>query len=130
MRKPYPTDLSDAEWPYLKGHLPTLEHNGRPRVHSLREILHAVFYVVKSGCARRLLPHDIPPWKTVYYFRFWRLDGTWEGMHAALRQRVRLRLKRNLSSAPGFMTTPVEEAPYPFGEPPSAKSCHPIGASS
>jgi putative transposase len=51
---------------------------------------------VRSGCAWRLLPHDFPPWKSVYYyFRFWRLDGTWERMHAALRQRVRVRLQRN-----------------------------------
>jgi putative transposase len=96
MRKPYPTDLSDAEWACLEGHLPTPEHNGRPRVHSLREILDAVFYIVRGGCAWRLLPHDFPPWTTVYhYFRSWRLDGTWERMHAALRQRVRVRLKRN-----------------------------------
>jgi transposase len=79
MRKPYPTDLSDAQWAYLEGHLPTPEHNGRPRLHSLREILDAIFYVVRSGCAWRLLPHDFPPWKTVYHYsRFWRLDGTWE----------------------------------------------------
>jgi putative transposase len=62
----------------------------------LREILDAVFYVVRGGCTWRLLPHDFPPWKTVYhYFRAWRIDGTWERMHAALRQRVRVRLKRN-----------------------------------
>jgi len=62
----------------------------------LREILNAIFYVVRSGCAWRLLPHDFPPWKTVYhYFRIWRVDRTWERMHAALRQRVRVRLKRN-----------------------------------
>jgi len=104
MRKPYPTDLSDAEWAYLKGHLPTPEHNGRPRVHSLREILDAVFYIVRSGCAWRLLPHDFPPWKTVYhYFRFWRLDGTWERMHAALRKRVRVRLKRNPQPSAGIV---------------------------
>jgi transposase len=69
---------------------------GRPRLHTLREILDAIFYVVRSACAWRLLPHDFPPWKTVYHsFRFWRLDGTWERVHAALRQRVRVRLKRN-----------------------------------
>jgi transposase len=62
----------------------------------LREILNAIFYIVRSGCAWRLLPHDFPPWRTVYhYFRAWRLDGTWERMHAALRQRVRICLKRN-----------------------------------
>ena len=96
MRKAYQTDLSDAEWSCLESHLPPPKANGRPRIYPLREILDAIFYVVRSGCAWRLLPHDFPPWKTVYhYFRFWRLDGTWERMHSALRQRVRVRLKRN-----------------------------------
>src|SRR5215207_1328485 len=82
MRKPYSTDLSDAEWSCLKGYLPTPENDGRPRVHSLREILNAIFYIVKSGCPWRLLPHDFPLWKTVYhYFRAWRLNGTWERLH-------------------------------------------------
>jgi putative transposase len=96
MRRAYQTDLSDAEWSCLESHLPAAKANGRPRLHSLREILDAIFYVVRSGCAWRLLPHDFPPWKTVYhYFRFWRLDGTWERMHTALRERVRVRRKRN-----------------------------------
>jgi putative transposase len=96
MRKAYQTDLSDAEWCCLEPHLPAPKANGRPRIYPLREFLDAIFYVLKSGCAWRLLPHDFPPWKTVYhYFRFWRLDGTWERMHAALRKRVRVRLKRN-----------------------------------
>ena len=96
MRKAYQSDLSDAEWSCLESHLPAPKANGRPRIYPLREILDAIFYVVRSGCAWRLLPHDFPPWKTVYhYFRFWRLDGTWERMHSALRQRVRVRLKRN-----------------------------------
>src|SRR5215212_7477928 len=96
MRKAYQTDLSDAEWSCLEPHLPTPKASGRPRIYVLREILDAVFYVLKSGCAWRLLPHDFPPWKTVYhYFRSWRLDGTWERMHAALRERVRVCLKRN-----------------------------------
>jgi putative transposase len=96
MRKAYQSDLSDAEWGCLELHLPAPKADGRPRLHSLREILDAIFYVVRSGCAWRFLPHDFPPWKTVYhYFRSWRLDGTWERMHAALRKRVRVRLKRN-----------------------------------
>src|SRR5215203_6896606 len=96
MRKPYPTDLSDAEWSCLEEHLPAPENCGRPRVHSLREILNAIFYIVRGGCPWRLLPHEFPPWKTVYhYFRFWRLDGTWERMHQALRERVRVRIGRN-----------------------------------
>jgi putative transposase len=96
MRKAYQSDLTDAEWSCLEGHLPAPKDNGRPRIYTLREIIDAIFYVLKSGCAWRLLPHDFPPWKTVYhYFRFWRLDGTWERMHTALRRRVRVRLKRN-----------------------------------
>jgi putative transposase len=96
MRTRYLTDLSDAEWACLEPHLPAPKANGRPRVYPLREILNAIFYVERSGCAWRLLPHDFPPWKTVYhYFRLWGVDRTWERMHAALRQRVRVRLKRN-----------------------------------
>jgi putative transposase len=77
MRKAYQSDLSDAEWSCLESHLPAPEANGRPRLHTLREILDAIFfYVLKTGCAWRLLPHDFPPWKTVYhYFRDWRLSG-------------------------------------------------------
>jgi putative transposase len=104
MRKAYQTDLSDAEWSCLEPHLPAPKANGRPRLHHLREILDAIFYVVRSGCAWRLLPHDFPPWKTVYhYFRFWRLDGTWERMHAALRKRVRVRTKRNPQPSAGIV---------------------------
>jgi putative transposase len=104
MRRPYFTDLSDAEWTYLKDYLPTPKAPGRPRVHTLREILNAIFYIVRSGCAWRLLPHDFPPWRTVYhYFRAWRLDGTWERMHAALRQRVRVCLKRNPQPSAGIV---------------------------
>jgi putative transposase len=96
MRRAYQSDLSDAEWSCLESYLPAPKANGRPRIYPLREILNAIFYVVRSGCAWRLLPHDFPSWKTVYhYFRFRRLDGTWERMHAALRDRVRVRLKRN-----------------------------------
>jgi putative transposase len=60
MRKPYPTDLSDAEWNYIEPHMPAPKGLGRLRVHDLREILNAVFYLLKSGCQWRLLPHDFP----------------------------------------------------------------------
>src|SRR5215203_450592 len=73
-------------------------------MHTTREILNAIFYILRGGCAWRLLPNDFPPWKTVYhYFRFWCLDGTWERMHAALRKRVRLRLKRNPQPSAGIV---------------------------
>jgi putative transposase len=103
MRKAYQTDLSDEEWSFLEPHLPIPNTTGRPKMHSTREILNAVFYIVRGGCAWRLLPHDFPPWKTVYhYFRSWRLDGTWEKMHSALRKRVRVRLKRDPQPSAGI----------------------------
>ena len=96
MRKPYPTDLSDVEWNYIEPHLPAPTGYGRPRIHDLREILNAVFYVLKSGCQWRLLSHDFPRWSTVYhYFRKWRIDGTWERINRAIRERLRIRLKRD-----------------------------------
>jgi putative transposase len=91
MRKAYQTDLSDAEWSRLEVRLPAApKPTGRPRIHEPREILDAILYVLRGGCAWRLLPHDFPPWKTVYhYFRKWRLDGTWEKLNAAIRERLR-----------------------------------------
>ncbi|MDQ4106296.1 MAG: IS5 family transposase [Actinomycetota bacterium] len=104
MRKPYPTDLSDAEWNYIEPHMPTPEGCGRPRSHSLREILNAIFYVLRSGCQWRLLPHDFPRWPTVYwYFRKWRIDGTWETINRAIRERLRVRLKRNPQPSAGIV---------------------------
>src|SRR5215213_8901801 len=67
-----------------------------------RHLLHRV----RSGCAWRLLPHDFPPWKTVHhYLRAWRIDGTWERIHAALRERVRVRLKRDPRPSAGVVDT-------------------------
>ena len=92
----YPTDLSDVEWRCISPHLPKPAREGRPRSHGLREILDAVFYVLKSGCSWRLLPKDFPPWKTVYdWFRRWRIDGTFERLNAELRERLRVRLGRD-----------------------------------
>jgi putative transposase len=104
MRRTYPTDLSDEEWSYIEPYLSAPKAPGRPRVHPLREILNAIFYIVRSGCAWRLLPHDFPPWKTIHhYFRTWRLDGTWERMHAALRKRVRVRMNRDPEPSAGVV---------------------------
>jgi len=77
---------------------------GRPRTHPLREILDAIFYMVRSGCAWRLLPHEFSPWKTIHhYFRTWRIDGTWERLHTALRERLRVRLKRDPQPSAGIV---------------------------
>ena len=95
-RRPYPTDLSDEGWAILEPLVPAAKPGGRPRAHESRELLDAIFYVVRGGCAWRLLPHEFPPWQTAYhYFREWRIDGTWERVHASLRDRVRLREGRS-----------------------------------
>jgi putative transposase len=64
--------------------------------------MNAIAYAVRTGCAWRLLPHDLPPWKTVYYyFRLWRLDGTWEGIHSALREQLREQMGRDREPSAG-----------------------------
>jgi putative transposase len=100
----YPTDLSNDEWRCIGPHLPEPVGRGRPRLHGLRAILDAVFYVLRSGCPWRLLPRDFPPWKTVYdWFRRWRIDGTWERLNAELRERLRSRLGRDRSPSAGIV---------------------------
>jgi putative transposase len=100
----YPTDLSDDEWRCISPHLPEPAGWGRPRLHGLRAILDAVFYVLKSGCPWRLLPRDFPPWKNVYdWFRRWRIDGTWERLNAELRERLRSRLGRDPNPSAGIV---------------------------
>lgn len=92
----YPTDLSDAEWAILEPLVPAPKPSGRPTKWTRRQILDGIFYLVRAGCQWRLLPREFPPWKTVYhYFRAWRIDGSWEGAHTALRERERVRQGRN-----------------------------------
>jgi putative transposase len=90
--RPYPSDLSEEEWQILTPLIPSAKPGGRTRKWPMLKIVKAVFYVVRTGCQWRVLPHDFPPWSTVhhYYFRLWRLDGTWEKINAVLRQRIRL----------------------------------------
>ena len=100
----YPTDLSDEEFKYIEEHLPTANQRGRPKIHAPREILNAIFYVLKSGCPWRLLPREFPPWRSVYHwFRAWRIDGTWERLNAALRETLRARLGRNPKPSAGIV---------------------------
>ena len=108
MRKSYPTDLSDAEWKYIEPHLPAPKGHGRPRTHSLREILNAIFYLLKSGCQWRLLPHDFPRWPTVYhYFRNGASMVPGRGSTELIRERLRVRLKQGPSAQRGRGGFPV-----------------------
>lgn len=91
-RRAYDTDLTDAQWTLIEQFFPerAAGTRGRPREHSYRELINAMMYLLTAGCVWRLLPHDLPPWKTVYsYFRKWTRDGLWEKIHQALREQVR-----------------------------------------
>ena len=94
----YPSDVTDPEWDVIAPLLPAAKPGGRPRTASLREIVNALFYISRSGCAWRMLPRAFPPYQTVYdYFRAWRKDGTWTRLHDALRNRVREKEGREIS---------------------------------
>jgi putative transposase len=89
-RKPYPSDLTDEQWAILEPWIPRARPGGRPRTTDMRAVVNALFYLAREGCSWRALPHDFPPWKTVYnYFVDWSRDGTWDCFVTALRRRVR-----------------------------------------
>jgi len=87
-RSPYPTDLCDDVWEILEPLVPRAKPGGRPRAHQTSEILNAIFYVLRSGCAWRLLPHDFSlAWQrtpTTTLHGLAHGDGTWEHIHTAL----------------------------------------------
>ena len=86
----YPTDLTNAQWENLLPYLPEPSSLGRPLKWEMRSIINAMFYIVKSGCQWRMLPHQMPPWQTVYsHFRKWKIDGTWFMIHQALHEQTR-----------------------------------------
>src|SRR5262245_36093380 len=90
------TDLTEEEWHIVAPLLPPEKTGGRPRTYPLREVIHAIQYILRGGCAWRLMPHDLPPWQTAYQtFRAWRQDGTWLRMHDQLRDAVRTRMGRS-----------------------------------
>jgi len=89
-RTPYPSDLTDEQWARIAPLIPPAKPGGRPRSVNMREILNAIWYVVRSGCAWRMIPHDLPPWRTVYgYFRDFRAAGIWKRMHDTMRAQLR-----------------------------------------
>src|SRR5579871_2777736 len=90
--QPYATYLSDGEWTHLEPLVPAAKTGGRPPKHTRREIVNGICYAIRSGSAWNLLPHDLPPWRTVYhYFWSWRRRGIWEQIHDTLREGGRKR---------------------------------------
>jgi len=97
MRKAYPDDLDDKEWALLEPILEKIKKvKGRPLIYSRREILNAMFYLLRTGCSWRHLPHDFPPWKSVYgQFLRWKQQGVIEEIHHILRRDLRTLIGRN-----------------------------------
>ena len=89
-RPSYHSDLTHEEWQLLEPEMPALKTGGRPRSVPWREIVNGILYVLRTGCASRGLPHDLPAWSTVYhYFRLWRRNGSWTQLHDQLREQAR-----------------------------------------
>jgi len=89
----YPSSLTDSEWEIVRELIPEshFEGRGRPCLHSKREILDGIFYIIRGGIPWRMVPNDLPPWKTVYhYFRLWAKQGVWKRVHDAIRDRARV----------------------------------------
>lgn len=104
-REPYPSDLTALQWDNIEHLFPKpTGRAGRKRTYDRKDIVDAVFYLARSGCAWRLLPHDFPPWKTVsYYFYTWRDAGVWERLHDVLRRDIRGLLGRQETPSAGIV---------------------------
>jgi putative transposase len=103
-RKPYPSDLTDTQWHLVQPLLPPPQPGGRHRATDLREVLNAIFYVVKNGCGWRALPHDFPPEGTVRdYFHTWRRRGVWTQIQDTLRRQVRRQAGRDEEPSAGII---------------------------
>jgi putative transposase len=117
----YPTDLTDEEWNQIKSLVPAPKSGrgkrGRPIRLERRRLLNAIFYVVRSGCAWRLLPHDFGPWRTVYgYFRAWSQDWTWAFIHDVLRDCVRKSEGRTVAPTAAIVDSQSIKTPDQAGE--------------
>ena len=105
MERPrYPSDLDDRQWQLIEPLIPPAKPGGRPRSADMREVINAILYLMRSGCAWRMLPADFPPWSTVHgYYRRFRLAGVWQQIHDSLREQVRLEAGREATPSAGII---------------------------
>lgn len=91
-RKPYKSDLAEQEWRLIEPLIPPAKPGGHPRTVDMREVVNAIFYLLRTGCSWEMLPHDFPPYSTVYYyFRRWQRRGLWEQINQVMREQVRMK---------------------------------------
>jgi transposase len=83
-RRAYATDLTDTQWALISPLILEAEPGGRPRKAATRELVNAILYFLRAGMAWRLLPHDLPPWQTVYYYLRRQREGVWDRVHHSL----------------------------------------------
>jgi putative transposase len=103
-RQPYPDDITDKEWVLIEPTLRNIEPSGRRPKYERREVMNAIFYLVRSGCSWRHLPHDFPPWNVVYtQFVRWRNRGVFEKMHDKVKETMRTFLGRNAKASAGIV---------------------------
>lgn len=103
-RRAYPSDLTNAQWEVIKHLIPEPKTGGRHTLYEIRDILDGIFYCLRSGCAWRMLPHDLPDWQSVYgYFRKWKRDGSWQQIHDTLRGDLREKMGRERTPSAGCL---------------------------
>lgn len=87
-RKAYKSDLTEQQWQLIQPLIPPAKPGGHPRSVDMREVVNGIFYVQRTGCPWDMLPHDLPPYSTVYfYFRRWQKTGAWQQINNALSQK-------------------------------------------
>lgn len=114
-RRLYPSDLTDQQWELIKDLVPAARPGGRPRTTDIRQIVNAVLYLTRTGCAWRYLPNDYPPHKTVYdYFVKWKWTGVWRKIHLTLAAQTRVADGRQ--EAPSTVIIDAQSVKAQYGE--------------
>ncbi len=110
----YPSDLTASQWSLIEPLIPPAAPGGRPRSVQMREVINGILYLNRTGCSWRMLPEGFPPWGTVhYYYRRFRLEGTWARIHDTLRERVRRQAGKKPTPSVGILDSQTVKTAAP-----------------